>query len=64
MSEKVCEETCPDCIEEGGICFVCWSFENDPDAFVMTEEQMRAADECADYIRKNKITPNLDHPEA
>lgn len=54
---------CPDCHEEGGMCQVCWTFEQDPTFGTMTEEEWERAEESADYIIKNKITPNLDYPE-
>jgi len=53
---------CPDCHEQGGICEVCWNFEQNPEWFTMTQEEWERAEESADYIRKNGITPNLDSP--
>lgn len=39
---------CPDCHEEGGICYVCWAMEKDPASIALTpteeEKQKLKAD--------------------
>jgi len=60
--EAIKETACPDCIEEGGLCQVCWAFENTPEVFALTAEQMETMERGANYVRKHKITPNLDSP--
>lgn len=53
---------CPDCHHEGGICQVCWEMENNPGLFTTTKEEWEQMEKGADYVIKNKITPNLDSP--
>ena len=63
-SEEYLKTTaCPDCHEQGGLCEVCWALENDPEIFITTDEQWEEMEKSAEYIRKHKITPNLDYPD-
>lgn len=45
-----------------GQCMVCWNMEKNPDDFVLSEEEAKRMDECAAYIQKHNIQPNLDFP--
>jgi len=50
-------------MRDDGQCFVCWNMEHHPEDFTMTEQQAKEMDECAAYIQKHNIQPNLDIPE-
>ncbi len=46
-----------------GLCMVCWEMEHHPETFVISDQDNRDWDECATYIQKHNLTPNLDIPE-
>lgn len=49
------EEKCPDCIEESGICQVCWSMEKEPDSFVL-QDNMTNKDETNNKYDTSVLT--------
>jgi len=75
IATKKCEHTgvtmyqCPNCgywdydaLNEDQECRICWEFENHPETFELSQEQLDDWNKSADYIMKHKITANVDFP--
>lgn len=74
---KICEHSgkkmykCPGCqdwdydnLEHNKQCRVCFELDNNPEQFVISEEDNKEWNKCAKYIMDHNISSNLDFPES
>ena len=65
-AEQFLNEKCKECKNEeedvsvDGLCHYCWEMKHYPETLTISEQDAKDWDECAKYIQKHNISPNLD----